>query len=156
MKDRMKDRISSIFLIGAIICGFFAAVSFFPDENASEKIKYAEMTLDNYLNFRHIQQEYGTLAAENWYYRISGLQAIADLRYKSPLVDRAVSAGFRVSPDPEKDAKFIKEYERLIGKYPDLVRRQDFSERFKDSMAWLGGLAIFIFLSKKFSKKLWY
>jgi len=160
-KTTLKEKVGAILTLCGIVCGFIAIVSFVPDKNSSELIEYAEMSRNDYIKYNRIAQVYSISAADYWREIILDRKPIADYLYQdlskkglTKDIDNAISANFQVPPNDEEGKKLLNEYIRIQKRYPNLVRRQHIFERLKDSVSWVGGMAVFLFLARKIGWKL--
>jgi len=137
-------------LLGGFYCGLSALGSAFVSEEEYSDYYQSSMERDTYLKWRQIGHEYGVLTQHyyNWKY-LKHSQEEADRLYETissmdngtkNIFSKAISNNFIVPIDPERDKRIIQDYERLQIKQNYLERKMDPYNRFKDVMAWLGGM----------------
>jgi hypothetical protein len=140
---------------GALLClgGAFNAISLSTDEKA-DVIVY-QLPEEAFLKYRLIGDVYGSHAAEYWRYviyerapehweEIKGTAAAFPtiLEELGKQVQGATATEFRVSPSDARVGAILKEYDGIEARAPELIRRLSFAQRFKDTMAYIGGATL--------------
>ena len=134
-------------IIGGFICGILAYnTTIFTDE---ENAAYSDSLMDRntYLRLGQIGHEYGGFARIYYQYiYIYNDQKGADEMYKrgnnssNNQIKEAISKNFLVPINPERDEKIMNRYEQLQSARDSLERKINPRNRFKDTMAWIGGM----------------
>lgn len=124
-----------------------------------EKTEFLDASLpaDVYLAQSRIGREYGYFAATYWLLATyegtpSQAEAIITTAGARSEISKARAANFYVAPDTKRDQEIMQRYARLREKLPDLQRRTNFSGRFKDMMAYIGGAVVLGFIGYRSAK----
>ena len=101
-----------------------------------------------YLEYKRIEGEYGPDAATYWSWKVKGdemsglIHKASEQIISKDSVEKAISCKFSVPVDAERDKAILQDYLRKLKVYFDNINKGKFTERFKNAMAWLGGLVI--------------
>lgn len=146
--DQMLVVIIVILAVGSFICGISAYnAAIFTDE---EYRAYSDslMERDAYLKCGQIGYEYGIFASMYYQYKyIENDHISTDELLKKredhavgEQITNAISNNFAVPINTKRDEEILKRYEKLQIHQASLERKMDFHNRFKDTMAWIGGM----------------
>jgi hypothetical protein len=129
--------------LGGLFCGLAAWESAFVSEKESSDYYDSLIEPDVYLKWRQIGREYGVYEA--WYYKwkyLDHFRTLADelCNEHEDKISKAVSSNFAVRVDLERDREIMRDYARLQMIQDKLKRKMDPNNRFKDTMAWMGGM----------------
>lgn len=128
------------------------------DQDDEEMIDYrqAQMPYETFARYSQLNDEYGVIAANYWQYMYVERNSAEAENYRSRFRDkgmeRAIQNFFAIPIDPKRDKKILDEYYRLKKNLPNLERRSNQSERWRDFFAYIGGAAIVGFCAFQLEK----
>ena len=134
-------------ILGGVFCLSAATDSAIVSDDEYSDYYDSLMEPDTYLKQHQIGYEYGTLAGDYYYWKyIEPSQKMADSVYEAinsfnkDMFSKAIANNFVVPVNPKRDLMIYKNYKQLQIKRNYLERKMDPHNRFKDTMAWIGGM----------------
>lgn len=151
----MRRVLALVAITAALFCVVNAFNAFGLSAEEQADLAVNRLPEDAYLRFRVIGDEYGSHAAEYWRYVIyegtpqhwaelkriaATFPTVSDELDKQ--VQSATAAEFKISPSDARVHALATEYEQIQERVPELNRRLSFAQRFKDTMAYVGGASL--------------
>lgn len=120
------------------------------ERTEQEKEDFIDSSLPRevFVRYNQIGHVYGRWAGDYWkliaYER--NFEAAKHIPMASDVaadqVRKATNYNFAISPDPARDERIVKRYNRIRENYTDIIRRDDIAERRKDFFAYFGGASM--------------
>lgn len=151
--------------LGGFLCGMSAMGSAFISDDEYGDYYNSLMERDIYFKWRQIGHEYGSFVQRYYYYNyIEHSQeetnivndTINSFSQHKDLFSKAIANNFAVPVDLERDKRIMRDYQRLQSKQQHIERKLDPHNRFKDTMAWIGGMFSLFFITYLCYKALMY